>query len=151
MSWSVLTDPRTQWVPIILGVPEDSALGPLLFILYTSDILSLSFYSLHIWYSLTFSKPLVNDDAQTCVHWPPSAQLFITSRISSLSQYLHIWMFSNRLSLNSSRTYSKYLGWQSTVAPETWLMYAVLSERFPPLNFFVQCLKLRCHCRYMYM
>jgi len=94
---------RTQWVPIKLGVPQGSVLGPLLFILYTADIPTL--FSNH-----RATGHLFADDVQAFVHGPPSDQLLLTGYIETLSQDLHRWMSSNRLSLNSSKTQFIWFG-----------------------------------------
>src|ERR1043165_6212362 len=41
---------------------------------------------------------------------PPSVQLLLAGRIEALSQDLHLWMSSNRLSLNSSKTQLIWFG-----------------------------------------
>jgi hypothetical protein len=118
-------DSRTQWVPVLLGVPQGSVLGPLLFILYTSGIPSL--FPNHAANGHVFA-----DDVQAYVHGPPSAQLLLASHIDALSQDLHLWMSSNRLSLNSSKT---QLIWFGTPQQLLKLDYTLLSEKFPHFTF----------------
>src|SRR6218665_1268043 len=44
------------------------------------------------------------------VHGPPSDQLALTGRIDALSRDLHLWMSSNRLSLNPNKTQFIWFG-----------------------------------------
>ena len=118
-------DSRTQWVPVKLGVPQGSVLGPLLFILYTAGIPSL--FPNHSAIGHLFA-----DDVQAYVCGPPSAQLLLASHIDALSQDLHLWMSSNRLSLNSSKT---QLIWFGTPQQLLKLDYTLLSEKFPHFTF----------------
>ena len=37
----MVDDAASEWIPIISGVPEESVLGPLLFILYASEMFEL--------------------------------------------------------------------------------------------------------------
>src|SRR6218665_2500736 len=90
---------RTSWVPIFVGVPQGSVMGPLLFILYAADIPTLfSKYSV--------TGHLFAGDVQAYVHGPPSSQLLLASKIELPSNDLTSWMSSNRLSLNSVKTSS---------------------------------------------
>ena len=89
-------DSKIPWVPVLLGVPQGSVLGPLLFTLCTADILSL--FPKH-----SASGHLFADDVQAYVHGPPSSQL-LAFKIDDLSHELRLWMSSNRLSLNSSKS-----------------------------------------------
>src|SRR6218665_596091 len=66
-------------------------------LLYTADIPAI--FSKH-----SSSGHLYADDVQAFVHGPPSDQLALTGRIDALSQDLHVWMSSNRLSLNPTKT-----------------------------------------------
>src|SRR6218665_3499797 len=116
---------RTSWVPILLGVPQGSMLGPLLFILYTADIPTLfSKYSA--------TGHLFADDVQAYVHGPPSSQLVLASKIELLSNELNSWMSSNRVSLNSAKT---QLIWFGTSQQLLKLDHALLSDRFPHFTF----------------
>ena len=116
---------RSNWVPVLLGVPQGSVLGPLLFILYTADITSL-----FTKYSAT--GHLFADDVQAYVHGPASTQLTLARRIEALSHDLHLWMSSNRLSLNSSKT---QLIWLGTPQQLLKIDFSLLSENFPKFTF----------------
>src|SRR6218665_1144319 len=116
---------RISWVPIFLGVPQGSVLGPLLFILYTADIPTLfSKYSA--------TGHLFAGDIQAYVHGPPSSQLLLASKIELLSNDLNSWMSSNRLCLNSAKT---QLIWFDTPQQLLKLNHALLSDRFPHFTF----------------
>jgi len=65
----------------------------------------LYYFSIQLTFHLFFPKHsasghLFADDVQAYVHGPPS-QLLLASKIEDLSHELHLWMSSNRLSLNS--------------------------------------------------
>jgi len=116
---------RSHWVPVIFGVPQGSVLGPLLFILYTADIPSL--FPIH-----SATGHLFADDTQAYVHGPPSAQLQLAGCIDALTRDLDLWMSSNRLSLNSSKT---QLIWLGTPQQLQKLDYSLLSDKFPSFVF----------------
>ena len=114
---------KSKWVPVVLGVPQGSVLGPLLFILFTADI--TSFIPCH-----SATGHLFADDVRAYVHGPPSAQLILAGCVEALSNDLHLWMSSNRLSLNFSKT---QLIWFGTPQQLRKLDFLLLAEKFPSL------------------
>src|SRR6218665_2591233 len=95
--------------------------GPLLYLLYTADIPAI--FSKH-----SSSGHLYADDVQAFVHGPPSDQLALTGRTDALSRDLHLWMTSNRLSLNPNKT--QFI-WFGTPQQLSKLDLPLLIERFP--------------------
>ena len=65
---------------------------------------------------------------------PPSAQILLARHIDALSQDLHLWMSSNRLPLNSSKTQLRPIlfGIRQQLLK---LDYTLLSEKFPHFTF----------------
>src|SRR6218665_3670956 len=115
-------DTRTPWVLVKYGVPQGSVLGPFLYLLYTADIPAKHSSSGHLY----------ADDVQAFVHGAPSDQLALTGHIDALSQDLHLWMSSNRLSLNPNKT--QFI-WFGTPQQLSKLDLPLITERFPSFAF----------------
>ena len=116
---------RTFWILIMLGVPQGSVFSPLLLILYTADIPTL-------FPRQSATGHLFADDVQAYAHEPPSSQLLLASKIDLLSKELNIWMSSNWLTLNFSKT---QLIWFGTPQQLLKLDYALLSNSYPHFTF----------------
>src|SRR6218665_2006015 len=94
---------RSSWVPAPYGLPQRSVLGPLLYIIYTSNITSLLA-------SQAMLGHLYADDVQAYQHCPASDALVTVSAMSRTMDALGSWMSSNHLRLNPHKTQFIWLG-----------------------------------------
>jgi hypothetical protein len=103
---SYLTD-RTQFVRhggrrsvtsvVVCGVPQGSVLGPILFLLYTADLIGLiESFGLH--------SHLYADDTQIYGSCRPDATGRLTALTAECLVAVARWMQSNRLQLNTAKT-----------------------------------------------
>jgi hypothetical protein len=88
---------RSSTVRLICGVPQGSVLGPLLFIMYTADLVALI-------QEHGLSPHLYADDTQTYGACAPSEVDSFLSKVSECVCSAAEWMRSNRLQLNAAKT-----------------------------------------------
>ena len=116
---------RSSWVPAPYGLPQGSVLGPLLYIIYTSEIGSL----------LTASAVLGHlyaDDVQAYLHCLATNATDAVRAMSLALGALEAWMSSNRLRLNPSKTQFIWLGTRQQLAK---LDLSTIAADFPQFVF----------------
>ena len=125
-SFSVVHGPsRSLWVPAPYGLPQGSVLGPLLFIIYTSDLASLLA-------SHAMQAHLYADDVQAYQHCRASDTVATVRSMYFAMEALGTWMSSNRLRLNSLKTQFIWLGTRQQLKK---LDMTTIADAFPDFVF----------------
>ena len=88
---------RTRFVPVTSGVPQGSVLGPLLFSLYTADIVTVV-------HNHGLNVHLFADDVVIYGSTSPNDTNSLSTRLSACLDNLKAWLKSNRLMLNPRKT-----------------------------------------------
>ena len=133
---SFLTD-RTQLVAfagarstlqsLLYGVPQGSVLGPLLFALYSADVIKITashWVCIHAY----------ADDMQTYASCTAPDQQMATSRLLACVADIETWMTSNRLKLNAGKTEFIWLGSRHQLVKISPSSLLIKGQLITPLN-----------------
>src|SRR5688572_21657149 len=96
-------DDKSVWAPVVCGVPQGSALGPLLFILYTADLYDVVA-------SLGPTSHQFADDLQLYLSCRPDDSVVCAQQMYCALAMVHDWMSANRLRLNPTKSQFIWFG-----------------------------------------
>ena len=111
------------------GVPQGSVLSPLLFIMYTSDVISIAA-------SFGVGAHSYADDSQLYLHCLATDQSTAALRLAECIERVEGWMKSNRLKLNSDKIQFLWLGFRQPAGEDRhkdhdnrWTPYRIFDFR----------------------
>ena len=135
----------SESLPVTVGVPQESILGPLLFIIYINDLpLSLKHYKV----------PLYADDS--VIYCSDTSPDNMQSRLNEDLQRLTQWFCTNKLSINVSKCKLMLLGHSSRLGDFSslslsisgkdfeWMMMMMMNEWWMVLIFLTCSQGLNC-------
>ena len=113
-----------------MAFPQGSVLGPVLYVLYTSDVARLV-------EALGLGAHLYADDTQLHGHCPPANSFELASRFLRAIYSIHEWMSSNRLSLSLSqhRQDTIHLAWHKAQSCQERYRSALQSSSVPDWTY----------------
>jgi len=133
---SFLTD-RTQVVAfagaqstlqsLMCGVPQGSVLGPLLFVLYSADVMKIAASHRVCFHAYA-------DDMQTYASCTAPDQQMATSRLLTCIADIEKWMSSNRLKLNADKTEFIWFGTRQQLAKLRSVPLLMKGQLIAPLD-----------------
>ena len=88
---------KTPLVPLLSGVPQGSVLGPILFLVYIADLVSVV-------HEHDFNVHLFADDILIYRDSPPRSAENLARQMSSCIDHVNQWLHSNRLIVNVNKS-----------------------------------------------
>ena len=101
------------------GIPQGFALGPLLFSLYSANIISIA-------QSFDVRVHCYANDLQLYVHYRAGDTTAAIERLLLCIKAIRVWMGSNRLKLNLNKTQIIWLGSRQLATGSSWLISTLL-------------------------
>jgi hypothetical protein len=100
-----INDTTSSTLPITVGVPQGSILGPLLFLIYINDLPNVS----------NILKPILFADDTTLIYSNLNPHT-LNNVVNNELKKVHLWMSTNKLTLNIEKTYYILFGSKSSNA-----------------------------------